>query len=138
MSTALHVRTRVTALIIALPAALLTACGGGGGDGMSMPAPATAMGCMMGMMDDSGMGCMAPTVTVRAPVGIVHLSVPLSATVTTMMMHETVARVDFMVDGVRVGSATMAPFSIEWDSTSVADGAHQLTASVMDNMDQTS
>jgi hypothetical protein len=117
-------------------AALLAACGGGG-MGMSSPTGmGMGMGCMPGM---SGMSssCMAPTVTMHSPGTTVHLTVTLAASASSMMMGDAVMRVDFLVDGTQVGSSMMPPYSVKWDTTTVGDGAHTLTASVMDSMDQT-
>jgi hypothetical protein len=38
-----------------------------------------------------------------------------------------VQRVDFLVDGAVVGTATAAPYALDWDSTAVANGRHVLT-----------
>ena len=130
MRAALRIQQRVVSTAAATVAALLAACGGGS-DGMSMPG-STAMGCMPG----ADMSCMAPTVTMHAPGTTIHLTVTLRATVTSMMMDEAMP-VDFMVDGTRVGTATMAPYGVQWDSTAVSDGSHTLTARVMASMGQT-
>jgi hypothetical protein len=42
------------------------------------------------------------------------------------------ARVDFLVDGVVVGSVASAPFELVWDATTVADGSHVITAMAVD------
>src|SRR6478736_6591956 len=88
----------------------------------------------MSISGEGGMSCMAPTVTMHSPGANVHLSVRLSASVTSMRMDDPVTQVDFLVDGAPVGTATMAPYAVEWDSTTVSDGTHTLTASVMDSM----
>jgi len=132
MHAALRIHRPLTWMSIAGVAALLGGCGG---DGMSNMPGATAMGCMsMSMSGDGGMSCMAPTVTMHSPGANVHLSVRLSASVTSMRMDDPVTQVDFLVDGAPVGTATMAPYAVEWDSTTVSDGTHTLTASVMDSM----
>ncbi|HEV8462613.1 MAG TPA: chitobiase/beta-hexosaminidase C-terminal domain-containing protein [Gaiellaceae bacterium] len=51
-------------------------------------------------------------------------TVPLSATVT----GPTPDRVDFLADGTVVGSAGTAPYTINWDSTTVSDGQHSIKA----------
>ena len=130
MCATLRIHRRVTWMAAAGFAALVAACGGG--DGMNMPG-ATAMGCMS-MSGDGGMSCMAPTVTLHSPGTSVHLTVKLSASVTSMRMDDPVMQVDFLVDGALAGTATMAPYGIEWDSTAVSDGMHTLSASVMDSM----
>src|SRR6185312_1015591 len=132
MHAALRIHRPLTWMSIAGVAALLGGCGG---DGMSNMPGATAMGCMsMSMSGEGGMSCMAPTVTMHSPGANVHLSVRLSASVTSMRMDDPVTQVDFLVDGAPVGTATMAPYAVEWDSTTVSDGTHTLTASVMDSM----
>nr|WP_235216584.1 Ig-like domain-containing protein [Archangium violaceum] len=43
-----------------------------------------------------------------------------------------VTRVEFLRDGLLVGSDTTAPFGVDWDSTTEADGSHTLTARAYD------
>jgi peptidoglycan/xylan/chitin deacetylase (PgdA/CDA1 family) len=43
-----------------------------------------------------------------------------------------IASVAFQVDGHTVGSASQAPFTFAWDSTSVVDGTHTITAQGID------
>ncbi|WP_119719326.1 Ig-like domain-containing protein [Cognatilysobacter tabacisoli] len=43
-----------------------------------------------------------------------------------------VTRVEFLVDGALVGSDTTAPYAIAFDSTTVANGSHSLTARAFD------
>ena len=45
------------------------------------------------------------------------------------------ARVDFVVDGQLVGADTAAPYTVAWDSTSVADGQHTIQARSVDAAD---
>ncbi|HYM28884.1 MAG TPA: CHRD domain-containing protein [Steroidobacteraceae bacterium] len=133
MRATLRFHRRVTWLATAGLAALAAACGGG--DGMNSMPGATAMGCMsMSMSGDGGMSCMAPTVTLQSPGASVHLTVRLSASVTAVRMDDRIMQVDFLVDGAPAGTATMAPYTIEWDSTTVSDGTHTLTASAVDSM----
>jgi hypothetical protein len=120
-------------------AAILTACGGGGmgSDAMPMPTgsmPAGCSGSMSGGM--GGMMCQAPTIKLASPGATVNRTVKLSAAAAAGM-GAMVMRVDFMVDGANVGMASMAPYTLSWDSTTVSDGTHTLTASVTDNMDMT-
>ncbi len=44
-----------------------------------------------------------------------------------------VARVEFLVDGVKVGEDTTAGYGLSWSSTRVANGVHTVTARVVDN-----
>jgi CHRD domain/Bacterial Ig domain len=126
-------------------ALLLAACGGGDG-GMGTTPTSMASGVMgsgsMGMncMDmgsmDMGMSCPAPTIALASPGGIVSRTVVLRARV-GVTASDVVTRVDFMVDGARVGSSSTEPFSVDWDSNTVPDGPHALTAMATDNFGQT-
>jgi hypothetical protein len=49
-----------------------------------------------------------------------------------------VTEVEFFVDGNSIGVDTNAPYSVSWDSTSVADGAHNISATATDSSNQTS
>src|ERR1035437_8815092 len=77
-----------------------------------------------------------PVVTVTAPtVGstIAGTSVTLSATATPSQGN-TIAQVQFQVDGSNVGApVTTAPYNYNWDSTSVSDGQHSITAVATDS-----
>jgi hypothetical protein len=44
-----------------------------------------------------------------------------------------VARVEFYADGALIGTDTSAPYAVNWDSTTVASGAHTLIAKAYDN-----
>jgi hypothetical protein len=90
----------------------LVACHGGDGDGNDTPPDTTA-----------------PSVTVGA------VAAPASRVVTlTASANDDVAvtQVQFFVDGVAVGTDTTAPFAVDWDSATVADGAHAVTAEASD------
>lgn len=43
-----------------------------------------------------------------------------------------VARVEFLIDGAQVGSDPSAPYEVTWDSATVTDGAHLVTARAVD------
>jgi PKD repeat protein len=78
-----------------------------------------------------------PTVEVTAPAGgsTVSGSVTLTATATDDV---GVAGVQFRVDGVNVGSEdTTAPYSVTWNTTSVANGSRALTAVARDTAGKT-
>ncbi len=49
----------------------------------------------------------------------------------------SVTQVDFLIDGTSVGTATAAPYTVSWDSTTVSDGNHTLTGKVTDSQSQT-
>lgn len=56
-------------------------------------------------------------------------SVPLSATTSG---GAGIDRVEYTVNGAVVGTATTAPYSVTWDSTTVPDGDHLITATAYD------
>ncbi len=73
----------------------------------------------------------APTVTLTAPPNgaPVERTLTLSATASD---NVGVSAVEFFVDGASIGQDTTPPYSITWDSTTVANGAHALTARARD------
>jgi uncharacterized protein (TIGR03118 family) len=70
-----------------------------------------------------------PVVTLTPPSGNLSGTVPLGATVADPLK---VATVDFLVGTTVVGTATTAPFSVMWDTTTVADGQVMVTAKATD------
>ena len=101
-------------------AVALSACGGGG-DGDD---------------DDDDEQAAAPTITLAQPAGSsVNRTVTLTAT-PTAASGLTVSRVEFLVDGTVIANLTAAPFTTNWDTSTSADGAHQLTARVTDSNNQ--
>jgi len=73
-----------------------------------------------------------PTVSLTAPAAGATVSgtaVTLSATAAD---NVAVAKVDFFVDGALVGTDTSSPYSISWNSTTVANGSHSFTARATD------
>ncbi|HXM57715.1 MAG TPA: N,N-dimethylformamidase beta subunit family domain-containing protein [Candidatus Dormibacteraeota bacterium] len=79
-----------------------------------------------------------PAVSVTAPatgVTVSGTSVPVSASAGD---NVAVASVQFFADGAAVGSAvTSPPYQVSWDSTSVANGSHVLTAKAADGAGNT-
>jgi hypothetical protein len=72
-----------------------------------------------------------PTVSVSSPSD--GSTVTGTATLSASATDEAgVDHVDFLVDGTVVGSDSTAPFSVGWNSTSVADGQHSITARAVD------
>ena len=69
-------------------------------------------------------------VSITAPASGVTLSgtVAVTATVT----GGTATSVSLLLDGAVIGTGTSAPYTLQWDSTSVTNGAHDLTAHVRD------
>ncbi|HVZ59748.1 MAG TPA: LamG-like jellyroll fold domain-containing protein, partial [Terriglobales bacterium] len=73
-----------------------------------------------------------PTISLTAPLNNATVSgtVTLSANATD---NVAIAGVQFFVDGSPLGAEdTTAPYSISWNSTTTADGAHSLTARARD------
>ncbi len=73
-----------------------------------------------------------PSVTLTTPTDgttVGGTSVTLSADASD---NVAVDHVDFLIDSTVVGTDTSAPYSISWDSTSVADGSHTVTARAAD------
>jgi len=71
-----------------------------------------------------------PSVAITAPTGTVKGTTALTATATATV---NVAKVEFFLNGTTsLGSTTTAPFSVSWDSTTVADGTANLTATATD------
>jgi len=95
---------------------MFAACGGGGyggGGGMSTPPPP-----------------VAPTITLGAPTTTtVNRTVALTATPTAAA---GVTRVEFLVDGTVIANVTTAPYTANWDTSAVTNGAHDVTARVTD------
>jgi len=71
----------------------------------------------------------APTVDLTAPASPVSDTVTLDANATD---NQGVVVVRFLVDAVLIDSDTTAPYSIDWDTTTIADGDVTLTAEAED------
>jgi len=116
-------------LLVASWCALAAACGGGYGGG----------GGSGGMGGCGSYSSCTPTVAISAPAANASVSgaVTLTANAAATGTY-TVASVQFKVDGTAVGGMdTAAPYSYAWDSTSVSDGGHQISAVVTDSAGQT-
>ena len=70
-----------------------------------------------------------PVVSLKVPTGTLSGTVTLSATVTDAI---AIAQVQFFADSELIGSATAPPYSISWNTTSVANGNVSLTAKAQD------
>ena len=123
-------RRRLPSIFTAFCAAILAACGGGGyGGGGGAGGGACGGGY--------GGGSCTPTVSISNVAGTVSGTVTLTASAAAKGTY-TISSVQFKVDGTAVGTAdTLSPYSYDWDSTSVPDGAHQITAVVTDSAAQT-
>jgi mono/diheme cytochrome c family protein len=94
--------------------------------------PANVAGTLRGQIDppDSALfDNLAPTVTVVSPAAPVSEMVTLEATASD---NQAVAEVRFLVNGTVVGTDNTAPYSVSWDSTTVANGDVALTAEADD------
>ena len=72
-----------------------------------------------------------PTVTLTAPANGATVSgtINLNATASDNL---GVARVEFYVDGVKKGQDTLAPYSITFNTTTIANGSHNVKAKAFD------
>ncbi|MBS0393072.1 MAG: TIGR03118 family protein [Proteobacteria bacterium] len=71
-----------------------------------------------------------PVVAITSPTGGVTGTVAVSATATD---NVAVAKVEFFANGASIGASTTAPFSVQWDTSTVANAtAVQLTATATD------
>jgi hypothetical protein len=77
-----------------------------------------------------------PTVQLTAPTDGATLSgsVLLAATAGD---NAGVSRVEFLVDGAQVGSDATAPYELTWNSATVSDGPHTVTARAVDGAGNT-
>ena len=102
-------------VVAATAAAALAACGGGGSDAPATPAN------------------QAPSVTLDAPAANTnYLSTDtVNITATAADADGTVAKVEFLSDGVKIGEDTSAPFTFDWVNPPV--GPHTLTVRAIDN-----
>lgn len=71
----------------------------------------------------------APTIDLASPGATVTNTVALTATASD---NETVIAVRFFADGALIGSDSTAPYSVDWDTTTVANGDVTLTAEAED------
>ena len=69
----------------------------------------------------------APTVSIDFPsdTSIVVNTINILASATD---NVAVARVTFFIDGVEIGVDTIAPYSFEWNTKSIANGVHEIMA----------
>jgi peptidoglycan/xylan/chitin deacetylase (PgdA/CDA1 family) len=72
---------------------------------------------------------VAPTVSLTAPATNATVSGTTTLSANAADTKSTISSVQFRIDGANVGTAdTAAPYSYDWDSTSVANGTHTVTA----------
>ena len=112
-------------LAVGIVAATLTACGGGGGS------PYAAAGGM-GSTGSTGTTTTPSSITLTSPGQSVNRTVTLTA-MPVAGMGVTLTNVTFSVDGTSIGTATMSPYTVQWNTSTATDGMHSLTASVTDS-----
>ena len=74
---------------------------------------------------------VAPVVSITSPVSTGTKSGTISV-VTSATDNVGVTKVELYVDGVLKTSTTTAPYTFSWDTTTVTDGSHTLTAKAYD------
>ena len=110
--------------LLAIALLALSACGGGGGSGGG-----DGCGGAYGGGNCPPPSAGSPSVTLGSVSASVNRTVALSATPTA---PNGVTRVEFLVDGTVIGTATTSPYTANWDTSTVSDGAHSVTARVTD------
>ncbi|HTV31160.1 MAG TPA: Ig-like domain-containing protein [Xanthobacteraceae bacterium] len=83
-----------------------------------------------------GGGPEAPSISLAAPssgAAVGGAAVALTATVSD---NVNITNVSFEVDGVTVGSTSSSPYTVSWNSKSLADGTHTLSAIVTNSVGQ--
>ena len=71
-----------------------------------------------------------PALTLIAPQGTLSGTVALTANATNLVV---ITKVQFFANGTLIGSATSAPFTVNWDTTTVANGSATLRAIATDD-----
>ncbi len=74
----------------------------------------------------------APTVGITAPVADATVSGSVALGATAADTESGVARVEFRVDGVLIGTDTTAPYAAAWNSTGALAGSHSIEAKAFD------
>jgi peptidoglycan/xylan/chitin deacetylase (PgdA/CDA1 family) len=82
-------------------------------------------------LSDTGGPPVNPTVSLTAPSSGATLSGPVTFTANASSAIG-ISRVDFLVNGVVTATATSAPYTATWDSTTVGDGPVTVTARATD------
>ena len=80
----------------------------------------------------------SPTVSITSPSSGASLSGTTSLTATAAESGGTISNVQFKLDGTNIGSPdTSSPYSYSWNTTTVANGSHTLTAVATDSTGNT-
>jgi hypothetical protein len=83
------------------------------------------------LVDNSTTSVIAPTVTIASPTGGSTVSNTTTITANANGGSGTVSGVQFKVDGANVGAEDVtAPYTYDWDTKTVADGSHTVSATV--------
>lgn len=97
------------------------------------PLSQTTIDAVRGWIDagasNGGADINPPAVTLLTLPSLISGSVILTA---TAQDDVGIAQVSFLVDGIAIGSVTSTPYELSWDSTTVADGAHEISAEARD------
>jgi len=78
-----------------------------------------------------------PSVTLTSPADGATVSGTAVDVTANASDDNGVTQVEFFVDGNSIGVDTTAPYEASWDSTSVADGSHTISATATDTIGQT-
>ncbi len=121
-------RSSVLFSVVTASALLLGACGGGGYDSSN----GGNNGC------GGAYGSPCPPVSAGAPsVALATLAASVNRTIAltaTPAAPNGVTRVEFLVDGTVIGTATTTPYTTNWNTSTSSDGAHNVVARVTDTM----
>lgn len=71
-------------------------------------------------------GVVPPSVTITAPSANATLSDPTTSFTVSTAGSETVASVDYYLDGAKIGTATTTPFTLSYTNAAYENGAHTL------------
>jgi beta-lactam-binding protein with PASTA domain len=74
---------------------------------------------------------VAPTVSLTSPAAAATVS-GLISVAATAADNVGVASVQFLLDGVSLGTVTSSPYTVAWDTTAASNGTHTLTAVAKD------
>jgi len=104
---------------------------GGGSNGGRIDHTSITNNNIMRLAAIGGTDTVAPTVSISAPATNSYASASVTITATAAD-NVGVAKVEFSADGTLLGTDTTAPYSQTWDTTTVAEGTHTVTARAVD------
>jgi hypothetical protein len=81
----------------------------------------------------SGAGNLPPVVSISSPVNGATLAAPAATTITALPFDSdgVITKVEFFIDGTKVGEDTIAPYSFQW--TNVPAGTYALSVTTRDD-----